>query len=138
MDKQAAWFGTLYAWVKTRDSCQPEQAIEPSATMFEPQLSENNSSLDESINSTTYNPQPESGTKKLFVPTRGGGRKRKAEEDSSIIGSFREISEQTTKTMVEFFERENVKDRGHEEKLFQMLLLPQQYLQMLQEQQQQD
>ncbi|PFX13700.1 hypothetical protein AWC38_SpisGene22193 [Stylophora pistillata] len=45
------WFQALYALVKTRDSCQPEQAHEPSATTPPPQEDshENSSSADSQV-----------------------------------------------------------------------------------------
>ena len=32
IDEQPPWFNQLFTWVKMRDSCQPEQAIEPSSS----------------------------------------------------------------------------------------------------------
>ena len=148
MDKQGPWFKTLYEWVKTRDSCQPEQAIEPSANMIlNPNAScssgsSASSAADVSLNSVRSmsdqeddnvgeeQPALDNANAGLFVPlpapTRG--KKRKRLDTETICESFKAVSDQSTNRMIKFFEEENKKDREHEEKLFQMLLFPQQYL----------
>ena len=72
------WFDQLYSLVKTRDSCQPEQSIEPYAVL--------NSSVDKLENSgSSSSLLDDSATeceteKSLFVPVK---RPRKKKEDNA-------------------------------------------------------
>ena len=34
LEEKPAWFNQLFSWVKNRDSCQPEQALQPSSPMI--------------------------------------------------------------------------------------------------------
>ena len=131
MDNQGPWFNTLYQWVKTRDSCQPEQAIEPSGIHLNQSSSSSNSIADDFINQNSNNEDVVEQPASLFVPVPTRGKKRKNSAADSVVESFKQISEQTTRTMIDFFEKENEKDRKHEETLFQMLLFPQEYVQNL-------
>ena len=54
-----AWFNKLLSLVKTRDSCQPELAIEPSALVTEE---------DKATSSTESEPEIKKG--RLFVPVK--------------------------------------------------------------------
>ena len=57
------WFSSLFALVKTRDSCQPDQAIEPSANV-----------------STVDSPSSSSGSQDWFVPILSKRRKTSKEK----------------------------------------------------------
>ena len=73
-----SWFSMLFSLVKTRDSCQPERAVEPSTGGSEDvdgqSIASPASSLEESEQSTVKAP---SDDKKLFVPVKNRGKKRK-------------------------------------------------------------
>lgn len=56
-----AWFNQLYALVKTRDSCNPEQAVEPSAIT----KATDESDVDEDLNES----------KNVFVPVKSAKKK---------------------------------------------------------------
>ena len=62
------WFNKLFGLVKTRDSCQPEQAIEPSADAASPQP-------DSSTGIASLNSSDE-----MYVPRNRSGKKRKNDE----------------------------------------------------------
>ena len=55
----SAWFNKLFSLVKTRDSCEPEQAIELSALVTKE---------DKATSSTES--EPETKTGRLFVPVK--------------------------------------------------------------------
>ena len=84
-----------------------------------------NSLADDFINQNSNNEDVVEQPASLFVPVPTRGKKRKNSAADSVVESFKQISEHTTRTMIDFFEKENKKDRKHEETLFQMLIFPQ-------------
>ena len=56
------WFSNLFSLVKTQDSCQPEQAIEPSATC---------GSL--SLKSSSEDAQSGNSTEEMYAPVNKAG-----------------------------------------------------------------
>ena len=112
-----AWFNKLYDIVKTRDSCQPEQAREPSAT--------------QSSRSTTSTPtvdtsesEMSSVDQNMFVPVKQP--KRKSNRDDPIceaIKLMKTIAEKDpSKELITFMKDDIEKAREHELKLMQMML----------------
>lgn len=104
--KYGKWFDQLFPIVKTRDSCQPEMAMEPSATKdFK---------------------EEEPQEKKQFVPVKQGKkRKAKSLEEASleVINVVKEvIANDPTKELVALMKDEMEKQRNHEAQLFNMLL----------------
>ncbi|CAH3153764.1 unnamed protein product, partial [Porites lobata] len=95
------WFAVLFALVKTRDSCQPDRAIEPTAS----------GSSDESA-----------GEKKLFVPIKNRGKKRKDFASSAVECMEKLLERDPTKDLLEFYREENEKARKHEMQLMQMIM----------------
>lgn len=100
------WFSSLFALVKTRDSCQPDQAIEPSA----------DNSSDNSLPST-------SGSQELFVPIPSKKRKTSKEKQfSELIGLMKDLVEKDPmKEFLEYAKEEAEKTRQHEITLMKML-----------------
>lgn len=109
------WFQQLFALVKTRDSCQPEQALEPSSKMS------NSPDLDESESSSTSNT-------KLFVPVQRPNRKgKKIDPVLEVVGAVKNALENDPmKDLMRYMMEEAEKARQHELKLFQLLLQHQQ------------
>lgn len=115
-----AWFNQLYAVVKTRDSCQPDKAVEPSA-------SSSRVGPDEDLPDQKRE-SPKSGAfgereEKLFVPVKN--RKRRNREDPlfealHLIKSV--IENDPTKDLIQVIRDDMKKSREHELKLFQMIL----------------
>lgn len=66
------WFDKLFAIVKTRDSCQPKQALEPSDHELVPNEDQAASSTD-----LTSEREPESKPGRLFVPVKESKRRCK-------------------------------------------------------------
>ena len=75
------WFQALYSLVKTRDSCQPEQAHEPSATNPPPDKTEDSQA---STSSNTDSSSPH-----LFVPVKNRKKVKSSTEIEKC--NFRDI-----------------------------------------------
>ena len=107
------WFSQLFELIKTRDSCQPEQAIEPSAA-------DDTSSLQSSsIDGLSANPAEE-----LFVPQKKAGKKRKNEDAlNDIIGVVKTLVENDPiKEYLQFAREEAEHARQHEMRIMQMFM----------------
>lgn len=108
-----SWFNQLFQLVKCRDSCQPDQAIEPST-----------SSTDGASNQDTSDEVGGSSvpkTRKVFVPVK---TKKTRYED--VLTSTNELVKKTlendkTDKMLQLMKDEFEQSRQHELKLFQML-----------------
>ena len=108
-----SWFDQLFALVKTRHSCQPEQAIEPSAAL------EQSTSSDASEN--VSNEQAE-----LYVPTRKQAKKKLSNMESSfseVVGMLKTMVENDPmKEYIAFAREEAEKSRQEELRLMEMLM----------------
>lgn len=111
-----AWFNQLFEVVRTRDSCSPELAIEPSASKEKNnQMTENEGIVDEHKNSSVGE----------FVPVKLVPTKRQKKEDPLVeaIHLMRTaIENDPTKELIKFLKSDLEKSREHELKLYQMLL----------------
>ena len=108
------WFTALCEVVKTRESCQPNLALEPSASSSPSDLSVE--SLDDS-----------GKEKELFVPVKTKRRQSSKERlDSATTETLTLVREAVqndpTKELISFMKEEMEKSREHELKLFQLLL----------------
>ncbi|XP_065052177.1 uncharacterized protein LOC135681566 isoform X2 [Rhopilema esculentum] len=121
------WFNQLFGLVKTRDSCQPEQAIEPSAGTPSPQDDSPESSA--SVHSN----------ENMYVPINRSGKKRKNDEVlHEILGVVKNMLEKDPmKDYVQFAREEAAAARQHEMRMMQMFMAMQQPQQLQQPQQQQ-
>ena len=104
------WFAALYEVVKTRDSCQPDQALEPSSS-------------EKSFNDDADNQD----AAELFVPVKKI-RKRVTAKDqldtttTEVLNLVREaVSNDPTRDLLNFMREEMDKSSQHELQLFQML-----------------
>ena len=113
-----AWFHQLFSLVKTRDSCQPEQAIEPDN---EVSYIEDNSSISElAATSSTSSESPA-----FFVPTKKTS-KVKARKDA-IFNEMMEmmktvVNNDPMRNYLEYATVEAERNRQHEFQLVQMLM----------------
>lgn len=109
-----AWFGRLYALVKTRDSCQPELAREPSM----------NRAVDEAALSSVPDDSPGSDSSApLFVPIKKTSRKKGKGSTDEVVNMLRTLVENDPlKEFLKFAKEEAEKAREHEMKLLQMLM----------------
>ena len=100
------WFNQLFQLVKSRDSCQPEQAVEPSA-----HVNESDPILEDDSNKTA--------TSNQFIPLK---RKKPKKED--ILKSTHDLIKETLESdktdMLEFVKKKFKQSRHRELKLFQM------------------
>lgn len=116
------WFNQLFSLVKTRDSCQPWQAIELSIfSEASPEVLENGST---SISlSESSHPQCEK-EKAFFVPVKNASRKRKAEDNvKEILEAVKKIAEKDPmKDYIDFLREDAERSRQHEERMMELLL----------------
>ena len=113
------WFPTLFAVVKTRESCQPEQAIEPSQSPCS-SLSQVDKATDDDLGSTA------STETEMFIPKkRARKEKTKSPIDAALVETLDLVKEvvknDPTKDLINFMREEMDKAREHELKLFHLL-----------------
>lgn len=109
------WFHALFEVVKTRDSCQPERALEPSSS--------------KSGRTTPSSERPEGEEKDpLFVPVKNVRKKQTTKEklDATTLEAMNlvrsTIENDPTKELISFMREEMEKSREHEFKLLQLML----------------
>lgn len=122
------WFKTLFAVVKTRDSCQPDQALEPSC------LEQSCISEKSPYSETLADPEMSSDLERndegrLFVPIKKSKKgKTKDKLEAAVmeaVGLVKEIvSNDSTKDLINFLREEMHQSREHELKLLQLLSKP--------------
>ena len=108
------WFNALFDVVKTRDSCRPERAVEPSTSSSSPPCTPE---------SSLYDPDNVDDEVEMFVPKRsakkGRSKKDKLDINQEVIQLIQEaVRNDPTKEMISFLRDEMEKSRGHELKLF--------------------
>ena len=106
------WFDQLFALVKTRDSCQPEQAIEPSILDSEKEMASSSSASTSTLSDD------------LFVPSKKASRKRKTRYTlSEAVDMFKTIIQNDPmKDFIAFAQEEAEKARQHELRMMELLL----------------
>ena len=122
-----SWFNQLFPLVQTRDSCNPDMAVESSSSL---QLSDGEAVKRGSDNRTPTDEQSSDGIdqgddcdKKQFVPVKKGRRKKvKSQNSSSVLSTAVELFEKVvnndpTAQLMSFFKEENQRAREHELKL---------------------
>ena len=107
-----SWFNQLFALVKTCHSCQPQQAIEPSAT------SEQSTNSDAAENVSSEQAE-------LYVPKRKQVKMKSSMESSfnEVVGMLRTMIENDPmKEYVAFAREEAEKSRQQELRMMEMLM----------------
>ena len=118
MEQQPPWFKKLYPFVESRDSCNPDMALEPTfAGENCVDDSEKSSCSDQSTTSA------ESTKKDLFVPMPSKRPKRESansilKEAVSAFNNF--ASKDPTESFIEFMRVENERSRKHEKEMVEM------------------
>ena len=129
------WFNQLYSFVKTRDSCTPEMALEPSCS--------NSGESPETVEGTEAGANSDSGEIEVkdknssskdgdtvkrvaqFVPVKKGKKRVKVDPVVEAIETMKQVIEKDpTKDLLEFFKEENERARQHEMRLMQMMMAP--------------
>lgn len=109
------WFHALFEVVKTRDSCQPEKALEPSTS-------------NSARSSPTSDVLAEEGQDPLFVPVKNVKKRQSTKEklDATTVEVMNlvkaTIENDPTKELITFMREEMEKSCEHEFKLFQLML----------------
>ena len=118
------WFNQLFPIIRTRDSCQPEHAVEPSSSEGVERSTNDNASLspgpdDETDSSTSTN---------MFIPIKSGQKKIKKKADVSsttleVLGLMKDvIKNDPTKDLIELMRSEMEQSRKQEMSILQVLL----------------
>lgn len=116
-----AAFNQLYALVKTRDSCNPEKAVEPSASSIV-NIESNNETEVSDVNCETSDTGGKE-EKKQFVPVRSKKRNNKEDTLSEAIQLMKGVIENDpTRDLIELIREDMEKSRQHELRLMQMLV----------------
>ncbi len=137
-DKFGKWFELLYPVVKQRESCDPDQSIEPCTEMTEGgTLLDNsvvlesssredgpgNSSRDDGPGSSREDGKSNEKEKreKLFIPKKQAHKRSRAMEElkTVVVSAMEKIDK--TDNLIQYFQQENERARQHELQLFQML-----------------
>ncbi len=118
------WFDMLFPLIKSRESCQPEQAMEPSAG---PSTSDKESGIN-----VLDEDQDESETSKLqmknYLSLRPKKKTKKSdnllvEKSTEVLESVKSLLQnQQTSTFLEFMENENARARAHELEILKTLI----------------
>ena len=116
------WFPMLFALVKSRDSCQPERAVEPTDGSSENVNEESRASPASVQDSDESTGNGSSDGRKLFVPVKNRGKKRKEVASSAVECMENLLERDPTKDLLEFYREENEKARRHELQLMKMIM----------------
>lgn len=114
------WFDALFPLIKSRDSCQPEQAIEPSTSTSSSPCS-TPSELEE--DEEKIEDKTEGETRAMFVPIKK--RKRKENEPGPADKMLKLLEEMVendqTKDLLQFMREDAEKSRQHELECLRLL-----------------
>ena len=139
MDKDyGQWFNKLIQYISTMDSCQLEQAIEPSATMNDLECSSSSPSSDtSSSNSTPTNSIEPNATpinkkkRKIFVSDNETRKKPKTKENvDSVLTTFNatindvkeSLSNDNSNELLKFLKEESAKQARRDEIFFNLIM----------------
>lgn len=115
------WFKKLYPFVESRDSCNPDKAIEPSFTILAQNI---DSGPDlESSNGSSSDPATRKVKKDLYVPIPNKRCKKETtnsllKEAVTTFNNF--VAKDPTESLLAYFREESERSRQHERELAQM------------------
>ena len=115
------WFDMLFPLIKSRESCQPEQAMEPSVG---PSTSDKESGINDDLDESETSMRSD---EKLFIPkpTKKSkrGENKLVEKTTEVLESVKSLVEsQQTSSFLEFMEKENARARAHELEILKLLI----------------
>ena len=121
----SGWFDMLFPLIKSRDSCQPEQAMEPSAGQASSDIESEFSMFNDDPQGSELTEK--SSEEKLFVPKLAKkpkkGQDKLIEKTTEVLDSVKSLlGNQQTSTFLEFMEKENARARAHELEILKMLI----------------
>ena len=107
------WFKQLYHFIQSRDSCQPDLGIEPSATL----------SSAESDTSLSTSSKESSSSKDLYVPKKA--KKEKGPKIQEVLEEAvkvfnKAVEQDISKDILDFMKEENERARQHDREMMQM------------------
>ncbi len=107
------WFKQLYHFVQSRDSCQPDLGIEPSATAV----------FANGDNSRASSPKEASSSKDLYVPKKAKQKKGpKIQEvlEEAVKAFNKAVEQDISEDILNFMKEENEQARQHDREIMQM------------------
>ena len=107
------WFKQLYHFIQSRDSCQPDLGIEPSATV----------SSAESAAESAESSKESSSSKDLYVPKKAKKEKGpKVQEvlEEAVKAFNKAVEQDISKDILNFMKEENERARQHDREMMQM------------------
>jgi hypothetical protein len=125
------WFDLLFPLIKSRDSCQPERAIEPSTSRPSSSASFSSSGGTSRVSSGTPTDEVENdeekeeeATEKMFVPIR----KKRKNNEAEAIGKMLKIMEtivenDPTKDLLKFMKEDAERSRQTKQELLRLLTI---------------
>lgn len=123
------WFKPLFTVVQTRDSCQPDQAIEPSSLeqSTSSEKSSKSADADKSLQDDLENNNDSEGG--LFIPIKKRKKEKPKENLAAAVMEAAELVKEVcnndpTKEFIRFLQEEMNKSREHELKMIQLLTQP--------------
>ena len=109
-----AWFDQLFALIKTRDSCKPENATEPSASKEDHEEADKNDG-----DNVALTPN------KVYVPIRSKIKSKQKEQEttlSEIVGVIKSmVDKDPMKDLVSMVREEMKQSREHDMQLYQLM-----------------
>ena len=124
-----SWFKALFAVVQTRDSCQPDQAIEPSSLEQSTSSEKSSKSADSDKSFEDHVENNEDSEGGLFIPIKKRKKEKPKEQLEAAILEASELVKEVvnndpTKELINFLREEMDRSREHECKMIQLLTQP--------------
>ncbi|XP_068731123.1 uncharacterized protein [Montipora capricornis] len=123
------WFKSLFAVVQTRDSCQPDQAIEPSSLKQSTSSEESSKSADSDKSLQDHLENNDDSEGGLFIPIKKRKKEKPKEKLEAAILEASELVKEVvnndpTKELINLLREEMDRSREHECKMIQLLTQP--------------
>ena len=123
------WFKPLFAVVQTRDSCQPDQAIEPSSLEQSSSSEKSSKSADSEKSFQDHQENNEDSEGGLFIPIKKRKREKAKEKLEAAVMEASELVKEVvnndpTKELINFLREEMNRSCEHELKMIQLLTQP--------------
>ena len=123
------WFKSLFAVVQTRDSCQPDQAIEPSSLKQSTSSDKSSKSADSDKSFQDHLENNDDSEGGLFIPIKKRKKEKPKEKLEAAILEASELVKEVvnndpTKELINFLREEMDRSREHECKMIQLLIQP--------------
>ena len=115
-------FNNLYSLVKTRDSCNPDKAVEPSASLTAKGSGDESEVLDVNTDSSTSGEKEQ----KKFVPVRKNRKRKQTDDNCTLTEAFQlmrgMLENDPTRDLIAMMREDMERSRQHELRLMQVFM----------------